>query len=87
MSTEANGMADSILAFIRERFALARKRNVTLTDDLLDSGIVDSMGILDLVTHLEQSYGVTISDEELMPENFRNVECIAQFVQSKSVAR
>lgn len=87
MSIQANGMADSILAFVRERFALARKRNVAVTDDLLDSGIVDSMGILDLVGHLEQTYGVSISDDELMPENFRNVECIAQFVQSKSAGR
>ena len=87
MSTQTDDMADSILAFVRERFALARKRNVARTDDLLDSGIVDSMGILDLVTHLEQTYRVAISDEELMPENFRNVECIAQFVKSKSAVR
>ena len=45
--------------------------------------MLDSMGIFDLVTHLEQRYGVVIFDEELVPENFGTVAAIARLVESK----
>ena len=56
-----------------------------LTDDfpLLEAHVLDSMGIFDLVTHLEQRYGVEIFDEELVPENFGTVAAIARLVESK----
>ncbi len=87
MTTGTNNMADSILAFVHERFAMARKRSVARSDNLLDTGIVDSMGILDIVGHLEKTYDVTISDEELMPENFRSVDCMTEFMKSKIPSR
>jgi acyl carrier protein len=60
-----------------------------LTDDLhlIDSGIIDSMGILELVTHLEKRYGIEIPDEEMVVENFDSIEHIAALVESKRNAR
>jgi acyl carrier protein len=49
----------------------------------LDSGIVDSLGILDLVAFLESELSLTISDDELLPENFRSIEGISRFVEHK----
>ena len=68
----------------RIRKALARKKNMSDASLLLQSGIVDSLGILELVAFIEQGFGITISDEELLPENFQTLEALTCFVRSKS---
>jgi acyl carrier protein len=75
---------ERIKSFLIEKFPLARKRNVQLDDSLIDSGIVDSLGILDLVSFLEGQFGMQISDEELLPENFQTIKCIADLVKRKT---
>ena len=69
--------------FILKRFPLARKRQIGNSDPLLESGLLDSMGVLEVVTFLEESYSIIISDEDLVPEKFQTIDCIAAFVQSK----
>jgi acyl carrier protein len=70
--------------FIFEKFPLARKKNMNDTSPLLQSGIVDSLGILELVSFIEHEFGVTISDDELLPENFQTLEALTSFVQTKN---
>jgi len=50
---------------------------------LRDAGIVDSMGVLELVEFVEQEFAIRVSDDELVPENFKSVEQIAGFVSRK----
>ena len=76
-------VADRIEAFIHARFPLARERGVARDDSLLDDGILDSLGILDVVAFLEESFGVSVQDEELDPENFDSVDALASFVRAK----
>ena len=72
-----------IRAFIVKK-APAPKRK-TLNDDspLLGSGIIDSLAMLDVLAFLEQSFAITISDEELTPENFASIRCLVSFVEGK----
>jgi acyl carrier protein len=51
--------------------------------DLLAADLIDSLGIEELVTFLEGKYGITVSDEDLTPENFQSVDSIAAFVTRK----
>jgi len=67
-----------------KHFPLARTRNISNEEGLLESGILDSLGVLDLVTHLEQEFGITVSDEELIPKNFYSINSLAQFIRGKS---
>ena len=82
-----------IREFVLQTFPLARRRNVADTADLLESGVIDSLGVLDLVNFLQQEFALLIDDEDLTPDNFRSIECMAQFVermlepQSGSVSR
>lgn len=57
----------------------------TLADDvsLIDKGIVDSTGILELIMHVEETYGIKVADEDMTPENFDSVLKIAAFVERK----
>lgn len=61
----------------------------TLTEDtpLFESQALDSLGIFELIVHLEQKYGIQILDEEAVPENFGTVATIARFVEGKLAAQ
>ena len=53
------------------------------SDSLLDKGIIDSTGVLELVGFLEENYQIQVEDEELVPENLDSVNKLAIFVQKK----
>ena len=55
-------------------------------DSFLEKGLVDSMGILALVSHVEERYGIRVDDTELIPENWDSVGRIAKFIASKTGA-
>ena len=60
-----------------------------LTSDsisLLDEGIIDSVGVMELVAFLEGDFGLTVEDEELIPENLDSVENLASFISKKQAA-
>ena len=71
-----------------ETTVLPRTDRTEVSDDdaLLDAGIMDSMGIFELVSHLETACGVKIEDDEVVPENFNSINRIAAFVDRKSAA-
>jgi acyl carrier protein len=82
----ANEYQTRISAFITKKFPLVKKRKIREQDSLIGSGIMDSLGILDVVHYLEGEFGVQISDEELVPENFESVRSIAVFLVNKAAA-
>jgi len=73
-----------IRTFIFETFPLARKRSIADDTRLLESGVVDSLGILDVVAFLERTFRVKIDDEELLPENFGSIHDLSVFVSTKT---
>ncbi len=70
-----------IKEFVWQTFPLARKRNISETTDLLESGIIDSLGVLDLVAFMQQEFGIMVDDGDLTPENFKSIACMAQFLK------
>ncbi len=50
-------------------------------EDLLGSGIIDSMAVLKLVTFIEQTFGIKVKDEDIVPENFQNLNSIVKYVE------
>jgi acyl carrier protein len=74
---------ERIREFVFMKFPLARKREIKDADPLIEDGIIDSMGVQDLVGFLEHEFGVEVSDEELLPENFHSIEQLAAFVSTK----
>jgi acyl carrier protein len=53
------------------------------TDSLQALGIVDSTGVLELVCHVQEKYGISVADEELVPDNLDSVDRIARFIDRK----
>lgn len=70
---------------LREYFTQEHPDQGPITDDyrLLDNGLLDSMSLVRLLTHLEDAFGVSIADDELDPENFETIETIAAMIASK----
>ncbi len=61
------------------------KENSSLseTDQLIESGIIDSLGIMKLIGFLEDNLSVQIDDMELVPENFASIAAITSLVEKK----
>jgi acyl carrier protein len=72
-----------IREFIIRKFPSARSRELTRMEALLENGIIDSLGVLDLVSFMEETFAITVADEELLPENFQTIERLAKFVEGK----
>jgi acyl carrier protein len=60
-----------------------------LADDtsLIDSGLIDSTGVLELISFLEEEFGLTIDDREVVPDNLDSLGSIALFVTCKQAAQ
>ena len=80
---QAYAIRGQLKSFIAKRFPLARKRNIGPDDRLLGEGIIDSLGVLDIVGYLEEQFRITIADDDLVPENFETLGCLACFVERK----
>lgn len=74
---------EALRAYIQIQFPAATNMDLSDNLSLLDSGIVDSMGILDLVAFIEQNYGIAVLDEELVQENFDSISALHAFVGRK----
>ena len=69
--------------FITTNFYVPNPADLTDDASLLDRGIVDSTGVLEIIGFLEQEFGVTVDDAEILPENLDSVGRIADFVAKK----
>ena len=72
-----------VRAFITSNFYVADPS--TLADDasLLDQGIIDSTGVLEIIMFLEDTFGFKVADSEMVPENLDSIDNIASFVAGK----
>jgi acyl carrier protein len=80
-------METEIRAFLTETFFLGDDAaGLDGASSLIDSGIIDSTGVLELVGFLEERYSIRITDEELVPENLDSIDHIVGFVSRKRAA-
>jgi acyl carrier protein len=82
----SSSVKETVMNFIRENFIMGRS-DVVLDEkvSLIDSGVMDSTGVLELVEFLESQYSIKIEDEELVPENLETIENIIGFLKTKGV--
>jgi acyl carrier protein len=72
-----------ITRIVQELARVRRIAEVQPRDNLLAQGVVDSLAIVKLMLFLEERFPIRISDEDIVPENFRDIESLSRFVQSK----
>lgn len=77
----------SIINFIKENFIMGRSETkVDPEESLIESGIMDSTGVLELVEFLEATFNIQVEDEELVPENLETVKNITEFLKTKGIS-
>jgi len=62
-------------------------RTIDNDDSFIDSGIIDSTGVLELVAFIEETFDFRVEDEELIPENLDSVNRIANYIQLKLIVK
>jgi acyl carrier protein len=74
---------DRVREFILESYYVPDPSAVTDDVSLIDSGLVDSTGMLDLVLFLESEYGIRVRDDETTPDNLETISRIATYIARK----
>ena len=77
----------AIAAFIVENFLFGESERLPREDDsLLEAGIIDSTGVLELIEFLEQEFAIQVSDVETVPENLGSITNLTSYVVGKRQA-
>ncbi len=80
-------MHQQIRQFILSSFLFTNEESALRNEaSLLEQGIMDSTGVLELVAFLEQHFAIKVADDELLPENLDSVDRISAFVERKHAA-
>jgi acyl carrier protein len=80
---ERNELAATLRHFITENFLFGVESDFADDDSLLQRGIVDSTGVLELISFLETTFAVTVADDELAPENLDSIANLVRFIAAK----
>jgi len=80
---DADGVEKRIRDYVTQSFLLGEKLAIDSTASLLSNGVLDSTGVLELVTFLESEFGIQVGDAEMVPENLDSLANLAAFVQRK----
>ncbi len=75
---------ETVRAFIESNFYVPDAKEISDDTSLLERGIVDSTGVLEVTTFLESHYGIKIADDEIVPENLDTIANIVAFVKRKT---
>jgi acyl carrier protein len=76
----------AIRSFITSNFYVADPASLGDEASLLDGGIIDSTGVLEVVAFLESNFEIQVKDEEMLPENLDSIGKIARYVERKQTA-
>ncbi len=80
---ELADLQDQIRDFLTKQFLIEFGKDLTDETDLFDAGVIDSYGFIDLVGHLEKTYGVALSDDDLASPDMSTLTGIARMVSAR----
>jgi len=69
--------------FIKDNFFFGDHSDFADSDSFLEQGIIDSTGMLELVSFVQQQHGIKIEDDELIPDNLDSIDRLAAFIRRK----
>lgn len=87
MSNETNTVTAKVRGYIMENLLFSND-DAELPNDasLLERGVIDSTGVLEIVLFLEEEFGIAIKASEMLPENFDSVNNMVRFVERSRAA-
>ena len=86
---EAQGMDDikaQVKQYVLDNFLMGASQGELLDDDsFMGRHIIDSTGVIELVSFLEETFGITVEAEEMVPDNLDSVDRVGRYIQGKLV--
>ncbi len=82
--SDATKYLETVKQFIVDNFLFGDGAKLADDTPLFEKGIIDSTGVLELVAFIEDNFNVTVTDEELVQDNFSSLSAIEKFLQSKN---
>jgi acyl carrier protein len=76
-------IGDALRGFIRNNFLFDENAGIADDSSLLENGVIDSTGVLELVTFIEATFGIKVADEEIVPENLDSVANLTGYIHRK----
>ena len=83
---DPNAIEKQIREYVFENFIVDEGEGISDDASFLESGLIDSTGILELIAFLEDTWEIEIADEEMVPENLDGIAKAVKFVASKLAA-
>ena len=81
--TQQTQAAQRVRSFIEENFLFGQPFTLKDSDSFLEGGILDSTGILQLIAFLGEAYGITVEDEEVIPDNLDSIDKVCVYIHRK----
>ena len=78
-----NNLPTVLRNFIVANFLYGQERELQDSASLMGEGIIDSTGVLQLISFIEETYELTVADDEIIPENLDSIEKIAAYLVRK----
>ncbi|UVK51324.1 acyl carrier protein [Mesorhizobium sp. AR02] len=75
--------SEQIRNFLVSNFYVSDVKALVNDTSLLDQGIVDSTGVLEIIGFIEETFGIIVEDSELLPENLDSIRGIEQYIIRK----
>lgn len=76
-------MVHTVRKFVIDNYLFGEADKLKDEDSFMETGMIDSTGILELVRFLESTYEIKIADEELIPDNLDSINKIVSFIEAK----
>jgi len=87
MTTAESEIIERVRAFVAENFLYMRPDfELSVDDHLLERGVVDSLGVVEVLAFIENEFGVCAAEEEISEANLGTLRAIARFVMNKQGA-
>jgi acyl carrier protein len=81
--TSSQAIECDVREFLDANFPLGEGLSLGADESLLEAGVIDSLGVLEMIEFLEQRYGVRVPDAEVLPENLDSIANIIRYVAAK----
>lgn len=84
MALDPNQLKQELRSFIYETYFFGDdSEKFEDNDSFMDKGIIDSTGVLELTTFMEEKYGITVEDDEMVPANLDSIDNLVAYIQRK----
>ena len=74
-------ITEQLIDYIYKNFPRVRQKSTGVTDRLLDQRLIDSLGFLEIVTFIEETFEITVKDEDVKAENMGTIKAMAAYVK------